>query len=148
MRPQGFPRGLRLRKRWEFLRAQRDGAKHHLRHLLVYVVQSPIPRDSGGALLGQPGVVADDRDLPLGAERRGPRFGVTVTRKLGGAVERNRIKRRLRVLFRQGRQSLPTHIDLVCIAKQSAATASFAALERDFTGLIERLARSGHRGGA
>jgi len=59
------------------------------------------------------------------------RLGVTVSRKVGGAVVRNLVKRRLREWFRQARHELPGATDWVVIARKSAASVSFATLVMD-----------------
>lgn len=65
-----------------------------------------------------------------------PRLGVTVTRKIGNAVMRNRIKRLVRQYFRTNRHRLGGNLDINVIARKSAAGASskemFASLERLF----------------
>jgi ribonuclease P protein component len=48
-----------------------------------------------------------------------PRLGVSVSRKVGGAVVRNRWKRMLRESFRLSRDKLPSDVDLVIVAKDS-----------------------------
>jgi ribonuclease P protein component len=68
-----------------------------------------------------------------------PRFGFTATKKLGNAVMRNRIRRRLKELVRL---TAPAHArdghDYVLIARSPAATRSFGDLERDLiTALAE-----------
>lgn len=49
------------------------------------------------------------------------RLGMAVSRRVGGAVERNRVKRHIREWFRQSRCALPTGVDLVIIARRGAA---------------------------
>ena len=48
------------------------------------------------------------------------RIGITVSRRVGGAVVRNRIKRRIREWFRRSRSSIPQHLDLLVIARGGA----------------------------
>ncbi len=50
-----------------------------------------------------------------------PRLGITVSRKVGGAVVRNRVKRMVRQWFRTQRTLLPRAVDVVVIARSGAA---------------------------
>jgi ribonuclease P protein component len=59
----------------------------------------------------------------------GPRLGVTATRALGGAVVRNRIKRRLREAFRLHRANLVASWDIVLNPRRAAAGASFTEVQ-------------------
>lgn len=86
----------------------------------------------------------------MGTTGNGPlptRLGITVTRKIGNAVARNRIKRLVREVFRLHRARLPEGLDLVWVAKQQAAQASFADVLDDFEALARRsdLTRKGSR---
>ena len=54
------------------------------------------------------------------------RVGVTVTKKVGHAVARNRVKRRVREVFRRHRDLFPAGIDVVFIAKRDAPSLTFA----------------------
>jgi ribonuclease P protein component len=82
--------------------------------------------------------------LTLQARNRGdegsPRVGFTATKKLGNAVVRNRVKRRLREIARQhlAAAALPGH-DYVLIGRQPAFARTFADLEKDFTTALKRL---------
>jgi ribonuclease P protein component len=81
------------------------------------------------------------------ARATGPsRLGLAVDRRLGGAVRRNRAKRRLRECFRRRRP--PAGIDLVLVAKREMLDVTQQDLEREFGrrlgGLERRLARNGH----
>lgn len=60
------------------------------------------------------------------------RLGVTVSRKIGTAVIRSRVKRRLRELFRTNKNTILPFCDLVINAKRRAAVASYQELEKDF----------------
>jgi len=84
---------VRLRRRADFLRVQREGNRVHTRHYVVVLLSRP----------------------------EGPaRLGITVTKKIAGAVGRNRIKRVLREVFRLNRDLFPPQCDLVVIAKSGA----------------------------
>ena len=60
------------------------------------------------------------------------RLGITVTRKIGGAVVRNKIKRRLREVFRKHRHDLGPALDLVVNAKHPIKDRSTAELDAEF----------------
>jgi ribonuclease P protein component len=86
-------RRRRLSRSGEFERVYREGRSHASRHLVVYA----FPR-------------AEDADSE-------PRLGVSVGRKLGGAVERNRMKRLLREAFWS---SAEDGLDFVIVARPAA----------------------------
>lgn len=69
-----------------------------------------------------------------------PRFGQTASRKVGGAVERHRLKRWAREVFRRWRERhrLPAS-DLIAHFKPGAAAASFADFRRELERLLESL---------
>lgn len=71
------------------------------------------------------------------SETGGTRVGVTASRKLGGAVARNRVKRLVREVFRRHRLLFPTGLDVVFIAKKSAVDADYEQVVRE----IETLCR-------
>jgi ribonuclease P protein component len=68
------------------------------------------------------------------------RLGLTVTRRTGSAVARNRIKRVLRDVFRRHHAQLPA-VDLVINGHRSILSCSARNLERDFLGAVGELAR-------
>jgi ribonuclease P protein component len=80
--------------------------------------------------------------LPRGDENTqdAPRFGFTVTKKMGNAVARNRIKRRLRAALRQiaGAHALAGH-DYVIISRNKALDCPFAELVRDMEFAFSRI---------
>ena len=102
-----FPKNRRVRKRSEFLRIQETGSRITLPSAIVLVT-------------------ARSDDGP-------PRLGITVTRKFGNAVARNRAKRLFRELFRQAYELLPRGVDFVVIPKTSVAgTLSLAELREEW----------------
>ena len=108
-----FLQRFRLRKRREYLEVQQGGRKHHVEHFMIVVAAQPA---------------------------KGPsRLGITVTRKVGNAVARNRIKRHVREVFRRHRARLPDGLDVVVIAKRNAAVVGHAQVERELVVLFERL---------
>ncbi len=129
MRPQGFPARLRLKRRRDFLRVQQRGHKHHVRNFLVFVAaREPEAQSTPTSASGSP---SDPAELPT-------RLGITVTRKVGNAVVRNRIKRLVREVFRRHRGRVPTGLDIVWVAKQQAAEVAFADVLADFEALVAR----------
>ena len=75
-------------------------------------------------------VVGRDRKAPDSAGQSRVRLGVTVSRKVGNAVIRNRVKRSVREWFRQSRSALPGSVDLIVIARQSAREMSAREIAR------------------
>jgi ribonuclease P protein component len=84
----------RLSRSADFERVYRRGRSQSNRHLVLYA----FPRGEGD----------------------GPRLGVSVGRKVGGAVERNRVKRLLREAFRARATGLPADHDFVVVARPDA----------------------------
>jgi len=99
-----FPRDRRLRKRSEFLRIQGSQRGTKTPHFIVILVAGP------------------EEDC---------RLGVTVSRKVGCAVSRNRVKRRLREFFRVHRTKLQPAHDLLIIARAGADKLSFKDVESE-----------------
>jgi len=94
----GLPAAQRLRRSREYLRVRRAGRKIQTPNFIIYC----LVRDSGPT-----------------------RLGLTVSRKVGGAVQRNRVKRRLREFFRQHKDLLPKNTDLSVIAKKGSSEAAY-----------------------
>ncbi|MEO0393343.1 MAG: ribonuclease P protein component [Pseudomonadota bacterium] len=111
----------RLKHRHDFVRLNRRGQRASAVGLVVQVAKTP-----------------DDAKPPPGPD--GFRVGFTATKKLGSAVIRNRVKRRLRVLAETMLPTLakPGH-DFVLIGRQATARRGFQALEQDFKTALTRL---------
>jgi ribonuclease P protein component len=101
-------RGDRLRERRDFLRVSRDGIRTNTPSFV---------------LLAAPRRNAD--------QGQNPRLGITASRRVGPAVVRSLVKRRIREWFRQHREDLPLSRDIVVIARSNAATASWTAIEAE-----------------
>jgi len=75
------------------------------------------------------------------------RLGIIASRRLGGAVLRNRAKRRVREVFRRQEPDVSsgrrlTSLDLVVIPRREVATIPFNVLEQDFRTALSRLDRA------
>lgn len=109
-----FPVRYRLKKRADFETLYTRGARVAGRHVVLFVA---------------PTVAAQGR------------YGVTASRRVGGAVVRSRCKRRLRELYRLHRE-LPgvAELDIVANARRSLATAPWAVVVDDFVRCLDRAA--------
>ena len=68
------------------------------------------------------------------------RLGITVSAKLGKAVRRNKIRRRIREIYRIHQGELLPGWDIVVVARVKAAHSSYAAIERSFLSAADKLA--------
>jgi ribonuclease P protein component len=109
---EGFSRDDRLRKRREFEECYASGVRVSGRHVQVFL-------------------------LPAAGANR-PRLGISVPRRVGPAVTRNRVRRRLREIFRRGRALFAAPLSIVVNARPSAAQASFQELSEDFVAAVRR----------
>jgi len=100
----GFPRSLRLRKRRDFLAVQSAGLAVHTRYFILLV-----KRDGAG------------------------RVGITVSKKIGNSVVRNRVKRLVREAVRRWGDVpwVPAGRDVVVVAKRAARGAGQDEVARD-----------------
>lgn len=91
--------------------------------------------------LGRNGTARSTRLLVLRSLRTGrpeTRIGLSTPRSLGGAVQRNRVRRRLREVVRERLDAIGPGWDLLLIARPEAATARYAELRDALGSLLER----------
>jgi ribonuclease P protein component len=121
----GFPRAARLLKHADFERVYKQGRRQFSSHMTVFYL-----RQAEGGL--------PDAVLPKNA-----RVGFTVGRALGGAVERNRIKRRLREAVRLRRAALQGAgaIDVVINPKKSVLTSKFSLVLDEVGRALDAIAK-------
>ncbi len=96
--PNAFPRSERITKRSIFLAVYRRGERFVGREFICYVARW---------------------------DGQGRKIGFAVSRKVGGAVVRNRVKRHLREFYRTHRSQLVDDAHIVVVAKPAAANRSF-----------------------
>lgn len=70
-------------------------------------------------------------------------MGLSVSKRVGTAVTRNGVRRRLKEIFRSSVEDLPSGVDLVISARPAAAEASFDELSEEFFSSVGRLSKSG-----
>ena len=88
------------------------------------------------------GATAGNRYLVVYCRRNGTkasRLGLTVSAKLGHAVVRNRMRRRLREIYRADEANLQSGYDIVIVARSAAIEAEFSALCRAFVSATQKL---------
>jgi ribonuclease P protein component len=128
-----FPRSARLLRHADFERVYKLGRRHFSASMTVFYWQ----RVEGASAQAKPPVKP--------AVAPGLRIGFTVSRALGGAVVRNRMKRRLRSAVGMTRPAAGPNADVVINPKKSLLTIEFAAVvnevSRAFVVIEEKLAR-------
>ena len=119
--PRGFSRSGRLLKHSDFERVYKQGRRHFSSHMTVFYL-----RQAEGA-----------------SPDRGARIGFTVGRVLGGAVQRNRIKRRLREAVRLWRSALQSAgaVDVVINPKKSVLTVDFSVVLEEVGRALQLIAK-------
>ena len=97
-KPKGFPKSARVVRRSEYRAIQRSSLRVVTDHFIIYARKR---------------------------RRKSQRVGITVSKKVGNAVVRNRVKRLVRECFRLNRQHLPSELDLVLVARKQRGIPSF-----------------------
>jgi ribonuclease P protein component len=88
-----------------------------------------------GKRLVQGCLIANWLELPAGSSTR---LGVITSRKIGGAVIRNRARRLMRESFRLHQHEITQPVDLVLIARNSIVGKGIAEVERDYLTALQR----------
>jgi ribonuclease P protein component len=102
---QSFSKKERVCRRADFVKTQRRGLKYQTEHFLIFALPS----------------------------KSSARLGITVSKKVGKAVQRNRVKRLLRESYRRHKDLFPVGLDLVFVAKPEAAKGSLLAFTQQVT---------------
>ena len=105
-----YPKAVRLRRRSEFLAVQGQGRRRHSANLVI--IRRPALGDCS-------------------------RLGVTVSKRVGNAVVRTRVKRILREAFRTRRIDIKPPTDVVVIAKPGADTLTYAQAAAEFARALD-----------
>jgi ribonuclease P protein component len=111
-------RSARLRKHADYQRVYRESRRYSSASMSYFFRARP-NEESAGAL---------------------PRVGLTAGRVLGGAVERNRIRRRMREAVRLHLSELPAHVDVVLHPRKTVLEMEFARLEREVSRVFASVA--------
>lgn len=107
-----FPKSNRLLSRSEFRRVYNEGRKMQARYFTAFVLMN---------------------------SHQQPRIGITVTRKVGKSVQRNRARRLVREVFRKNKLLVPPGVDMVINVKQLLVDARYSDLEEDFSTFLKRI---------
>ncbi|HEV2349744.1 MAG TPA: ribonuclease P protein component [Terriglobia bacterium] len=107
--PQGFPKDCRLLRRAQFKRVYDEGQRRSASICTIFCRSNGLPQT---------------------------RLGVTAPVRLGNAVFRNRLKRRLREVFRLHRATIPGGWDIVLNPRPAVAQVEFPVLEREILKLF------------
>ena len=126
-----FPKSRRLLRHADFERVYKKGRRHFATHMTVFYLRR---EDDGGTA----------------ARGSNLRVGFTVRRLLGGAVQRNRMRRRLREAVRLQPMQPQANVDVVINPKPSLLTADFAEVKLEVAKAFQAIQKSishemGHR---
>ena len=104
-----FPKTNRLLNRKDFVNLNKSGKRYHTAHFTLIFKQNGL----------------DDT-----------RLGITVSKKIGNAVKRNRVKRLIREFFRLHKKFFPQRYDIVIVAKMGASDLDFSKIKEELGEII------------
>ena len=110
-RPHAFPKNFRLLRRADFRRVYEQGQRRSASLCTVFLLSNGLTNS---------------------------RLGITVPSRVGKAVVRNRIKRRIREIFRTHRSTIAPGWDIVVNPRAQAAEAGFARLTKEFLKIMPK----------
>ena len=113
-----FPRSVRIVRSSDYQAIYKTGFKIHSPHFVLF---------SRGNALGY------------------SRLGITASRKVGGAVVRNRVKRLFREIFRRSLNQIPNRFDIVVNAKSNCDGVHYEELQTEFLKTVKKLAERNSR---
>ena len=109
MRSFSFPKNERLLNRKDFVNLNRFGKRYHGEHFTLIFGKNRLT---------------------------GRRLGITVGKKVGNSVKRNRVKRFIREFFRLNKNCFPDNYDIVVVAKIGAVDLAFRKVEKELREII------------
>ncbi|MGD9157604.1 MAG: ribonuclease P protein component [Desulfobacteraceae bacterium] len=109
MKYYSFPKRERLLNRKDFVNLNRLGKRYHTKHFLVILKEN------------ETGI---------------NRLGVTVTKKIGNAVKRNRVKRLAREFFRLNKHHFSTDCDIVIIGKKNSFLLNYTEIKEELGEIV------------
>ena len=112
MAREKFPHSIRIVRSSDYQALYKTGSKIHSSHFVLF---------SRWNALGH------------------PRLGITASRKVGGAVVRNRVKRLFREIFRKSLDQIPNRFDMVVNAKSGCGNTHYEDLKAEFLAAVKKL---------
>ena len=114
-----YPRSLRLTQRSQYLSCYQEGRRFHSPRFLLFVRAREV-------------------------DGKGVRFGTAVSKKIGKAVQRNRVKRLLREFFRFHQHRIRADVDIVAVPKRHILVKElgYASVEQELKIVLDKVVRS------
>jgi ribonuclease P protein component len=120
-RDEGLRREERLRRKRDFETIAKEGTRRHTKNFLIITRKN----DQGFS-----------------------RLGAVASKKLGKAVERNRVKRLMREFFRRNKDRLPRSTDYVIVGKKGAQDLQYAHVVAELSALLRHRREDNQRSGS